>query len=78
MLVGVSYKTAWLLKHKLLEVMFQRESPRRFSGRVELDDAYLCGEHEGKAVRGSENKVPYQTSTTLAGWRQLTWPVFLL
>ena len=20
----------------------------------------------------------YQTSTTLAGWRQLTWPVFLL
>ena len=58
-LVGVSYKTAWLLKHKLLEVMFQREAPRRLSGRIELDDAYLGGEHEGKAGRGSENKVPF-------------------
>ena len=58
-LVGVSYKTAWLLKHKLLEVMLQREAPRRLSGRVEIDDAYLGGEHEGKAGRGSENKVPF-------------------
>lgn len=58
-LVGVSYKTAWLLKHKLLEVMFQREEPRRLSGRVELDDAYLGGEHEGKPGRGSENKIPF-------------------
>jgi hypothetical protein len=58
-LVGVSYKTAWLMKHKLLEVMVQREGSRRLSGRVELDDAYLGGEHEGKAGRGSENKVPF-------------------
>jgi len=58
-LVGVSYKTAWLLKHKLLEVMFQREAPRRLSGHIELDDAYLGGEREGKSGRGSENKVPF-------------------
>ena len=57
--LGVSYKTAWLVKHKLMEVMAQREAPRLLTGRVEIDDAYLGGEHEGKAGRGSENKVPF-------------------
>jgi hypothetical protein len=57
--LGVSYKTAWLVKHKLMEVMTQREAPRLLTGRVEIDDAYLGGEHEGKAGRGSENKVPF-------------------
>jgi len=57
--LGVTYKTAWLIKHKLLEVMVQREASRALSGRVEVDDAYLGGEHEGKAGRGSENKVPF-------------------
>jgi len=57
--LGVTYKTAWLIKHKLLEVMTQREAPRQMTGRVEVDDAYLGGEHEGKAGRGSENKVPF-------------------
>jgi len=57
--LGVTYKTAWLMKQKLLEVMAQREAPRLLTGRVEVDDAYLGGEHEGKAGRGSENKVPF-------------------
>lgn len=57
--LGVTYKTAWMMKHKLLEVMAQREAPRALSGRVEVDDAYLGGEREGKAGRGSENKVPF-------------------
>jgi ribosomal protein L37AE/L43A len=57
--LGVSYKTAWLVKHKLMEVMMQREAPRLLAERVEIDDAYLGGEHEGKAGRGSENKVPF-------------------
>jgi ribosomal protein L37AE/L43A len=57
--LGVTYKTAWLLKHKLMEVMVQREAPRVLSGHVALDDAYLGGEREGKSGRGSENKVPF-------------------
>ena len=58
--LGVSYKTAWLLKHKLMEVMRVREDTRQLSGRVEIDDAYLGGELSGgKAGRGSENKVPF-------------------
>jgi hypothetical protein len=59
-LVGLSYPAAWRLKHKLMQVMFERESTTRLSGRVEIDDAYLGGELPGgKAGRGSENKVPF-------------------
>jgi ribosomal protein L37AE/L43A len=65
--LGVTYKTAWLMKHKLLEVMVQREAPRRLTGRVEVDDAYLGGEHEGKAGRGSENKVPFVAAVQTNG-----------
>jgi ribosomal protein L37AE/L43A len=58
--LGVSYPTAWLVKHKLMEVMRLREDSRRLTGRVELDDAYLGGERSGgKTGRGSENKVPF-------------------
>jgi hypothetical protein len=58
--LGVCYKTAWLLKHKLMEVMRLREESRQLDGRVELDDAYLGGERVGgRAGRGSENKVPF-------------------
>jgi ribosomal protein L37AE/L43A len=58
--LGVGYKTAWLVKHKLIEVMRQRESSRRLDGRVEIDDAYLGGELVGgKSGRGSENKVSF-------------------
>jgi ribosomal protein L37AE/L43A len=58
--LGVCYKTAWLMKHKLMEVMRLREDSRQLEGRVEIDDAYLGGEHpEGKRGRGSENKVAF-------------------
>lgn len=58
--LGVRYKTAWLMKHKLMQVMTVREESRQLSGRVEIDDAYLGGELPGgKSGRGSENKVPF-------------------
>ena len=57
--LGVSYPTAWLMKHKLLQVMAEREASRVLDGRVEIDDAYLGGERPGKRGRGSENKVPF-------------------
>jgi len=67
--LGVSYPTAWLMKHKIMEVMRQREDSRQLSGRVEIDDAYLGGEyHGGKPGRGSPNKVSFvaavQTTNT--------------
>ena len=59
-LVGLSYSAAWRMKHKLMQVMYEREGATRLSGRVEVDDAYLGGENPGgKVGRGSENKVPF-------------------
>ena len=59
-LIGVCYRSAWRVKHKLLEVMTQREADRQLDGRVEVDDAYLGGAHSGgKRGRGSQNKVPF-------------------
>ena len=72
--LGVCYRTAWLVKHKLLEVMRLREDSRQLTGRVEVDDAYLGGERSGgKVGRGSENKVPFiaAVQTTEAGKPQL-------
>lgn len=57
--LGVRYKTAWLMKHKLLQVMAEREDRRVLDGRVEIDDAYLGGEKPGKMERGSENKISF-------------------
>ena len=58
--LGVCYKTAWHMKHKLMEVLREREDSRQLQGRVEIDDAYLGGERTGgKVGRGSENKVPF-------------------
>lgn len=57
--LGVSYNTAWSLKHKLMQVMLERERQQPLAGRIELDDAYWGGEHAGKRGRGSENKTPF-------------------
>jgi ribosomal protein L37AE/L43A len=68
--LGVCYRSAWLIKHKIMEAMRLREASRELSGRVEIDDAYLGGERSGgKPGRGSENKVPFVAAvqTTASG-----------
>ena len=58
--LGICYRTAWRIKHKLMEAMARREDRYTLEGRIEVDDAYLGGEHTGgKRGRGSENKVPF-------------------
>ena len=58
--LGVCYKSALTMKHKLMEVMRLREDSRQLDGRVEIDDAYLGGQRSGgKTGRGSPNKVPF-------------------
>lgn len=55
--LGVCNRTAWRLKHKVMQAMTEREESRQLSGFVQIDDAYLGGERNGgKPGRGSENK----------------------
>jgi hypothetical protein len=63
--LGVSYSTAWRVKHKLLEAMRQRESSRRLGGTVLADDAVLGGVQAGKPGRGSQNKAPFMAAVEL-------------
>lgn len=58
--LGVHPRTAWRMKHKIMQAMTDREASRQLSGDVQIDDAYLGGERNGgKAGRGSENKRPF-------------------
>jgi ribosomal protein L37AE/L43A len=64
--LGICYRSAWRMKHKLMEAMAEREAPRRLRGEVVADDAYLGGKHAGKPGRGSENKVPFIAAVELS------------
>jgi len=68
--MGVSVNTALTVKHKLQQVMHERNSRKKLSGRVEIDDAYWGGEHAGgKRGRGSENKTPFVAAvSTTENW----------
>ena len=58
--LGISYNAAWRMKHKLMQVMMEREHHKKLSGFIELDDAYLGGERTGcKRGRGAEGKTPF-------------------
>jgi len=58
--LGVSYNTAWSLKHKIMQVMKERVDSKPLAGIIQLDDVYWGGERRGgKRGRGSENKVPF-------------------
>lgn len=58
--LGVRYRTAWRLKHKVMQAMMEREETRQLAGFVQVDDAYLGGERNGgKPGRGSQNKQPF-------------------
>ena len=56
--LGTSYRTAWLIHHKLMKTMAQRDSELPLTGLVQVDDAYLGGKRPGVGGRGSPNKVP--------------------
>ena len=58
--LGVSYNTAWSLKHKLMQVMKERDESGRLGHIVQVDDAYLGGETRGgKRGRGAQGKTPF-------------------
>ena len=64
--LGVSYPTAWLIHHKLMGAMAEREDRYVLAGDVQVDDAYLGGERSGgKVGRGSENKCAFVAAVSL-------------
>ena len=53
----VTQTTAWKAKHKLKQIMLERDATKRLTGRVKIDDAYLGGERtRGKRGCGAPGK----------------------
>ena len=58
--LGVCYNSAWLMKHKLMQAMLEREQGRKLTGIVQMDDAYWGGRRRGyKRGRGTRGKTPF-------------------
>jgi ribosomal protein L37AE/L43A len=57
--LGVTQTTAWTMKHKLAQVMLERNATKRLDGNVQMDDAYIGGERSGKRGRGAAGKTPF-------------------
>ena len=53
--LGVTQTAAWSLKHKLAQVMIERNAAKRLKGEVQMDDAYIGGLHQGTYGRGGED-----------------------
>ncbi|MEK0086202.1 IS1595 family transposase [Benzoatithermus flavus] len=69
--LGVKQTTAWSMKHKIMQVMLEREAKKPLQGRVEIDDAYLGGARSGdKRGRGAAGKTPIVAAveTTAERW----------
>ncbi|WP_295455800.1 IS1595 family transposase [uncultured Thiodictyon sp.] len=65
--LGVSYPTAWSIKHKLLQTMLERDADRQLTGVIAIDDAYWGGECHGEAPgRGSPNKILHPDSIVVS------------
>jgi len=51
-----SYKTVWLMGHKIRKAMGDRDAPYKLAGLVEMDDSYFGGSKPGKEGRGALGK----------------------
>lgn len=64
--LGVSYPTAWLMHHKILHAMAEREQLHRLDGQIQLDDAYLGGERSDSSTgRGTTGKTPFVAAVSV-------------
>jgi len=57
-LIGISYKRAWLISHKIRAAMGQRDTRYKLTGLIELDDSYFGSSKSGKRGRGADCKTP--------------------
>jgi len=62
--LGVTRKTAWLLRRKIIHAMARREGEHLLRGLVELDEGFIGGKHQGPESRG--RRQPGKTLVAMA------------
>jgi transposase-like protein len=56
--MGVSYKTAWYLNHRIREAMADGGIDGLFTGTVEADETYIGGKYDKRRKRAKYDKEP--------------------
>jgi len=67
--LGVTYKTAWRMGHKVRELIANTKDFDLLSGHIEADEAYVGGKRPGKRGRGAEGK------TVVVGMKERGGPI---
>lgn len=62
--LGVTGKTAWLMRRKITHAMARREGELMLRGIVELDEGFIGGKHRGPVSRG--RRQPHKTMVAVA------------
>ncbi len=57
-MMGITYKSAWFMAHRIRYAMTQPALMGKLSGIVEADETYVGGKAKGKRGRGAEKKTP--------------------
>lgn len=57
-MLGVTYKSAWFMAHRIRYAMSQSPLAEKLSGVVEADETYIGGKAKGPRGRGAKNKIP--------------------
>ena len=57
-ILGVTYKTAFFMMHRIRYAMEQNIQNKKLKGIVEADETYIGGKGKGKRGRGSQKKIP--------------------
>jgi hypothetical protein len=75
--LGVTQSSAWSIKHKLMQVMLERDNEKPLSGRIEMDDSYWGGRrHGGKRGRGAPGKTPFIAAVATSADRKPLRAIF--
>jgi transposase-like protein len=59
--LGITYKSAWLMAHRIRYAMERPAPQTQMGGVVEVDGTYVGGKASGKRGRGTANKTPVVT-----------------
>jgi len=65
--IGISYNTALLIKHKIQQVMKERDDSKPLDAEyVQVDDAYWGGKkRDGRRGRGATGKIPFVAAVSI-------------
>jgi len=56
-MLGITYKTAWFMAHRIRYAMIQPMFIEKLKGTVEVDETYIGEKARGKRGRGAKNKM---------------------